>query len=66
MPIYEFNCPKCKANFEELVFGQDTPPCPKCGNEKTKKLISCATLHSQAPSRVGQQVSFPTSSSGGG
>lgn len=65
MPIYEFNCPKCKANFEELVFGQAIPPCPKCGNEKTKKLLSCATLHSQAaPSRVGQQVSFPKSSGG--
>ena len=65
MPIYEFNCPKCKTVFEELVFGQDAPPCPKCGSEKTEKLLSRPTLHMQGePNRVGQQVSFP--SSGGG
>lgn len=65
MPIYEFNCPKCETKFEDLVFGDATPPCPKCGNKETKKLISCATLHSQAPSRVGQQVSFPSSGGSG-
>ena len=65
MPIYEFNCPKCNTNFEELIFGEDIPACPKCGNGETHKLLSCATLHSQAPSRVGQQVSFPTSGRSG-
>lgn len=65
MPIYEFNCPKCQTNFEELVFGDDTPPCPECGNKKTKKLLSCAVLHTPAPSRVGQSVPMPTSSGGG-
>lgn len=66
MPIYEFNCPKCEANFEELVFGEATPPCPKCGHKQTRKLLSCATFHTQAPSRVGQNVSFPSAPSGGG
>lgn len=66
MPIYEFNCPKCENNFEDLVFGDAAPPCPKCGNKKTKKLLSCATFHTQAPSRAGRPVSFPASSSGSG
>lgn len=63
MPIYEFNCPECKNIFEELVFGDDKPACPKCGHAETTKLLSCATLHTPAPSRLGQQVSFPSSSS---
>lgn len=66
MPIYEFNCPKCKDNFEELVFGDAVPPCPKCGNPKTKKLLSCAVLHSAEVSRAGQQVALPSAPSGGG
>lgn len=42
MPIFEYTCKKCKNQFEELVFGEGEPvPCPKCGSEKTQKLMSC-------------------------
>lgn len=40
MPIYEYVCDKCHAEFEELVFGNDTPACPACGVTKTRKLMS--------------------------
>lgn len=66
MPIYEFNCPECKTNFEELVFGNTLPPCPKCGSDKTKKLLSCAVLHNAEPSRAGQTVTLPSAPTGGG
>ncbi len=62
MPIYEYRCPKCRKEFEELVFGEEIPPCPECGNAETEKLLSCACLHMPAPSRVGQTVTFPKSS----
>ena len=43
MPIYEYGCEKCGRDFEELVFGEETPPCPHCGSTKTHKLMSrCA------------------------
>lgn len=44
MPIYEYICRDCDAEFEELVFSTDeTVPCPKCGSEKTEKLMSACS-----------------------
>lgn len=63
MPIYEYTCPKCEGEFEELVFGDDIPACPKCGCIKPVRRMSCACLHMPGPSRIGQTVSMP---SGGG
>lgn len=63
MPIYEYKCPKCSTEFEELVFGDDVPPCPKCGSEDSERLLSCACLHMPAPLRVGQTVSYPSGGS---
>lgn len=62
MPIYEYRCPDCSREFEELVFGNEVPECPKCGGNKSERLLSCACLHMPAPSRAGQTVTFPKSS----
>ncbi|HOK06446.1 MAG TPA: zinc ribbon domain-containing protein [Syntrophales bacterium] len=43
MPIYEYRCEKCKAEFEKIVFssGKDEPViCPRCKSKKTRKLMS--------------------------
>jgi len=45
MPIYEYECTACKWEFEELVFGDDAPPCPHCGSGKTNKLMSRPCYH---------------------
>ncbi len=63
MPIFEYKCPQCSLEFEELVFGEDIPPCPRCGTKETQRLLSCACLHMPGESRVGQTVRMP---SGGG
>jgi putative FmdB family regulatory protein len=65
MPIYEYRCKKCGCNFEELVFGDATPPCPKCSSENTKKLMS-ACRHSAGHNPGGYQGSTAPASSGGG
>jgi len=32
MPIYDYQCPKCEIEFEELVFNREAEvDCPKCG-----------------------------------
>jgi putative FmdB family regulatory protein len=45
MPIYEFRCRACQAEFEELVPGSDPEAlarvaCPECGHGKVIKKIS--------------------------
>ncbi len=45
MPIYEFICNSCQEEFEELVFGDDIPPCPHCQEKNCQKLISRACVH---------------------
>jgi putative FmdB family regulatory protein len=45
MPIYEYACPACGGNFEELVFDKADPPCPECGETRTTRLMSRACFH---------------------
>ena len=43
MPLYEFECEKCKARFEELTSpGAETSKivCPECGSKKVRRLLS--------------------------
>jgi len=41
MPIYEYRCLNCNAEFEKLVFGSNpVVTCERCGSEKTEKLLS--------------------------
>lgn len=44
MPIYEYHCTDCGNEFEKLVrFSDpraDTPECPGCQSENTRKRIS--------------------------
>ena len=42
MPIYEFACTACDADFEELVaIGQaDRVACPACGSRATERRLS--------------------------
>jgi putative FmdB family regulatory protein len=42
MPIYEYECKKCGAVFEEIVphITNQTLPCPKCESKDTQKLMS--------------------------
>lgn len=49
MPIYEFECKKCEAHFEDLVqSSKDSLPlpiCPICNtNEKVSKLFSTSYM----------------------
>lgn len=40
MPIYEYTCQACEADFEALVFGSDTVCCPECESEEIKRKMS--------------------------
>ncbi|MBN2537314.1 zinc ribbon domain-containing protein [candidate division WOR-3 bacterium] len=41
MPIYEYRCRECGAEFEQLVMRADEKvKCPKCGSSKLEKKFS--------------------------
>jgi len=42
MPIFEYECEKCGAKFEELISSskQDEVTCPECGSREVTKLFS--------------------------
>jgi putative FmdB family regulatory protein len=40
VPIYEFECSKCGARFEELVRGGSTAPCPQCESSEVARRYS--------------------------
>lgn len=66
MPIFEFKCESCGKEFERLVFASDTDPvpCPICGSEKTRKVLS--VFSSNAVERQASAGSCGTRHSGGG
>jgi putative FmdB family regulatory protein len=40
VPIYEFECSKCGARFEELVPAGGTAPCPECKSSDVERRYS--------------------------
>lgn len=44
MPLYEYVCKKCSHPFEDLVFGDTVPRCPKCETTKVEKVLSAHTV----------------------
>ena len=40
MPIYEFECSRCGARFEELVRAGATAPCPRCKSSGVERRYS--------------------------
>ena len=43
MPIYEYECNRCKKVSEILVFSSVRPECPECGSKDLKKLMSATS-----------------------
>jgi putative FmdB family regulatory protein len=42
MPIYEYECHKCRHRFESIMFScnDPSPQCPKCSGSDVEKLMS--------------------------
>ena len=62
MPIFEYKCSKCGAEFEELVSASDKNkkiPCPECGSKSTEKQLSGFCV-GKASSGGGASASCPT------
>ena len=46
MPIYEYSCKSCQAQFETLVRGGDTPVCVACGSAELERIFSLPAVSS--------------------
>lgn len=40
MPIHDYHCDACHAEFELLVRSSTTPACPQCGGTQLQRLVS--------------------------
>ena len=40
MPIFEYRCEACGYSFEAILFGAQTPECPKCHTGKLEQQLS--------------------------
>jgi putative FmdB family regulatory protein len=40
MPIFEYECRKCRHRFEKIVNGSSAPACPACGGRKLERQLS--------------------------
>lgn len=52
MPIYEYRCEACGAQFEELTSSSDTgrtPRCQKCESRRVTRLLSAFAVGSSQP-----------------
>ncbi|MDR1685558.1 MAG: zinc ribbon domain-containing protein [Desulfovibrio sp.] len=66
MPIYEYRCPDCATDFEELVFGDGPPACPCCGGTSGERLMSRPCLYRPAGAHDDYGASPPPSGGGCG
>ena len=68
MPIYEYRCKNCGAEFEkQLRFSEanQIPICPKCKSTQTRKKISSVVSFSANPSSSSTGTSASCGTGGG-
>lgn len=64
MPIYEYTCEKCQADFELLIRGSEKPVCPECGGGRLAKRFSVPAAHTKGSSSLPVASSLPMSGCG--
>jgi putative FmdB family regulatory protein len=47
MPLYEFECGECGAQFERLVRGSESVACPACNSVRVERLLSMFAVNSE-------------------
>lgn len=50
MPLYEYRCCGCDAEFELLILGETVPACPTCSSDELDRLLSVPSVRSGSSS----------------
>jgi putative FmdB family regulatory protein len=71
MPIYEYRCPSCGAEFErKMKISDPNPPCPSCDAPEVRKLVSRSSFQLKGSGWYSDHYGLKSggggSSSGGG
>ncbi|MEN3013496.1 MAG: zinc ribbon domain-containing protein [Endomicrobiia bacterium] len=64
MPIYEYKCNSCNAEFELLIYTGEEPVCPKCLSKNLTKKISKVSFKSSLSDSSSSGSSCSSCSSG--
>ena len=58
MPLYNYSCRDCRADFELLVFPSETPTCPTCQSKRLERRVSKVSAELKTPSlaKAGRQA----------
>ncbi len=64
MPIYEYACLQCGAEFEKLVQASAAVACPSCQSPRVSRRLSLVGVRTEA--RGGSALSGPVAGAGGG
>jgi len=67
MPIYEYRCDTCPHTFEVLHLSScstSTEPCPKCGAENTRRIMSAPSRAAASTERSSHQPLPPCGAGG--
>jgi len=66
MPIYEYQCKKCKKEFECLVLGSDDNiACPECNGKSVQRLMSACRFKSGGEGEISSTSSACATCTGG-
>ncbi len=68
MPIYEYRCEACEAQFEEIVRHADSAAvcCPRCGAQVVQRLFSSFGVGHGVAAEVATNVTRENRGCGGG
>jgi putative FmdB family regulatory protein len=59
LPLFEYRCSACAAEFELLIRAKDRAACPNCGESRVERLLSEASAHANRSSLPIASASCP-------
>ena len=66
MPIYEYGCRDCGAEFEKLVSGKTEVVCPSCASARVMRRLSLVGVRTGGSAESGPAMSGGGCCGGGG